>query len=73
MTRAEKEFIEEQLHIIDNKIDEDGLHRYATLLSVAHLTEEIRGYLKRAVDKKLEEMNPDTSPMVENGDISDFN
>ena len=55
------------------KIDEDGLNRYATLLSVADLTEDVKYYLKRAVDRKLEEISPSTSPMVENGDIYDFN
>lgn len=73
MTRPEKEFTEEQLNIIENKIDEDELNRYATLLSVAHLTEEIKSYLNRAVNRKLEDLNPSTSPMVENGDIDDFN
>ncbi len=58
MTLKEKDFIEDQLHIIQNKINEDALNRYATLLSVADISEEVKAVLKRAVDMREKELNP---------------
>ncbi len=58
MTLKEKDFIEDQLNIIQNKINEDALNRYATLLSVADISEEVKAVLKRAVDMREKELNP---------------
>ncbi len=68
MTKKEKDFTEHQLNIIENKIDEDLLNRYAALLSVANITQEVRGFLTRAVDMKRKELNP-ISPMAVQADF----
>ncbi len=72
MTKKQKEFIEQQLHIIQNKIDDDALGKYATLLSMSNMSEEVKGFLTRAVDMRYKEINP-IDPMVTNGDLDDFN
>lgn len=72
MTKTEKQFITDQLEIIDEKVDEDNLNRYATLLSVADLSDEVRGYLTRAVQKKREWFNPHDAFVVM-GELDDVN
>ncbi len=64
MTKKEKSYIQEQLDIIQDKMNEEELSRYATLLSAAYFSEEVSGFLKRAVDKRLEELKPTHSPLV---------
>ena len=68
MTKKEKDFTEHQLNIIENKIDEDLLNRYAALLSVANITQEVRDFLTRAVDMKRKELNP-INPMAVQADF----
>ena len=72
MTNKEKDYIERQLNIIQNKIDEEMLSHYAALLSVANIGKEVKGFLTRAVDMRRKELNP-IDPMVVNGDLDDFN
>ena len=70
MTAKQKKYIEQQLNIIQNKLDEDDLSRYAALLSCADLDKEVLGFLVRAVDMRRKELNP-IDPMVVNGDLDD--
>ena len=70
MTKTEKQFITDQIKIIDEKIDEDNLNRYATLLSAAPLTDEVRGYLKRAVNIQMKKLSH-ADAMVVMGELDD--
>jgi len=63
MTKQEKDYTQRQLNIIQNKIDEDLLNRYAALLSVANISKEVMDFLKRAVDMRRKELNP-INPMA---------
>ena len=72
MTKKEKDFLHQQLIIIQNKIDDDALNRYATLLSVAVMSKEVKDFLKRACDMRYKEMNP-IDPIAVNGDLDDIN
>ena len=68
MTCEEKDYIGNQLNIIQNKIHEDNLNRYAALLSVAVLSEEVRDFLERAVSVRRKELTP-ISPMAVGADF----
>ena len=57
MTLEEKDYTEAQLHIIQNKRDEDHLNRYAALLSMADISKEVKDFLKRAVNTRKKELN----------------
>ena len=72
MTKKQKNYTDQQLQIIQNKTNEDDLRRYEALLSSAGLEKDVHDQLTRACDMKRKELHP-ISPMVENGDISDFN
>ena len=63
MTLKEKDYIEKQLNIIQNKIDEDLLNRYAALLSMADISKEVKDFLKKAVNTRQKELNP-VNPMA---------
>ncbi len=63
MTKKEKDYTNQQLSIIENKINEDMLSKYATLLSMSSMSKEVKDFLIRAVDMKKKELNP-ISPMV---------
>ena len=70
MTKEQRDYIAGQLEIIQDKIDEDNLNRYAALLSAAELSKEVLNFLVRAVDMRRSELNP-LSPIVVNGDLDD--
>jgi len=72
MTKTEKQFVDDQRKIIESKTDEDNLNRYATLLSAADLSHEVRSRLEQAVEKKRKKFDPDCA-MAVNGDMDDFN
>ncbi len=58
MTKKEKDYTDQQLKIINDKIDEEMLSKYATLLSMSTMSEEVKAFLIRAVDMKHKELNP---------------
>jgi len=68
MTKEERDYTKGQLMIIDEKMDEDTLMRYSALLSAAHMSEKVKQYLKRAVTKKMEELNAPV-PVVVSADF----
>jgi len=70
VTKEQRDYIAGQLEIIQDKIDEDNLNRYAALLSAAELSKEVLNFLVRAVDMRRSELNP-LSPIVVNGDLDD--
>jgi|GEM_PF-3716558 len=72
MTKKQNTYTTQQLQNIQNKTNEDDLRRYEALLSGAKLDKEVHERLTRACGMKRKELNP-VSPMVENGDMSDFN
>ncbi len=72
MTKKQRDYIEQQLYIIQFKADEDALRRYEALLSAAKLDKEVLNPLMRACSIRRKELNP-IDPMVVNGDLDDFN
>jgi len=72
MTAKDKDYIQRQLTIIQNKADDESLGKYAMSLSVASLNVEVKGFLTRAVDMRQKELHP-INPMVVGCDLDDFN
>jgi len=68
MTKTQKEYIAKQLEIIQEKIDNENLQRYASLLFSAQIDKEVKAYLDRAVTIRMKELNPSDS-MVVAGDL----
>ena len=71
MTKKQKDYISQQLVIIQNKEDDESLGKYAMSLDMASLSAEVKGFLTRAVDMRQKELHP-LSPLVENGDLDDI-
>jgi len=71
VTEQQKDYIENQLHIIQNKSTIEELNRYQSLLYGASLEEWIKTTLLKACDVKRRSLDI-PSAMVEMGDFSDM-